>query len=420
MKSIAVASGYSQLKRNGVLDHWARKLLFKVLGNLTVGQLVIHDRGNVYTFGTADKTSDIHATIHVHNTAAYRQVLLGGTIGSGEAYMQGAWTSPDVLQVIRIFVANMNVIESMDSYWSRLANAFNAIKHRFRKNSKLMARKNIAAHYDLGNTFYQSFLDETMMYSSAIFDSEDTPLVSASTEKMRAICRQLALTDEDDVLEIGSGWGGMAIYMAKNYGCRVTSVTLSEEQYRYATEWAEREQVSDLVSFMIKDYRDVEGSFDKIVSIEMIEAVGYQYFDSFFRQCSQRLNPNGRMAIQAITIADQRFEREKDNADFIQTYIFPGGCLPSVTALTHSMAKSSDFQLVKLTDIGLHYARTLNHWRERFWHNIDTVKALGYEERFIRMWDFYLAYCEGGFRERVISTVQLVFSKPQCTWQDKP
>ncbi|MCB2069151.1 MAG: class I SAM-dependent methyltransferase, partial [Ottowia sp.] len=274
------------------------------------------------------------------------------------------------------------------------------------------SRKNIAAHYDLGNDFFKLFLDPTMMYSSALFPSADASLEEASVAKLDELCRQLELRSEDHLLEIGTGWGGMAIHAARHYGCRVTTTTISREQYQYACEQVQQAGLQDRVTVLCEDYRNLTGRYDKLVSIEMIEAVGHAFYSDYFQRCSALLKPEGKMVIQAITIADQRYDSARKSVDFIQRYIFPGGCLPSLAVISDHLARDTDMQMVHLRDITADYALTLAHWRERFMAAQEAVLRQGFDRSFIRMWEFYLAYCEGGFRERIIGTVQLAFAKP--------
>jgi cyclopropane-fatty-acyl-phospholipid synthase len=286
------------------------------------------------------------------------------------------------------------------------------LAHLLNRNTHSGSRRNISAHYDLGNDFFRLFLDPTMMYSSAIFESPADTLETAAVAKLDEICRQLELSPEDHLLEIGTGWGGMAIHAASRYGCRVTTTTISREQYEHARAEVERHGLSDRITVLCEDYRQLTGEYDKLVSIEMIEAVGHDFYRSYFQCCSKLLKADGKMVIQAITIPDQRYDRARRSVDYIKRYIFPGGCLPSLAVIAQHIAEDTDLQLVHLRDITRDYARTLAHWRERFLANLDSVRAMGFDERFIRMWEFYLCYCEGGFRERIIGTAQLAFAKP--------
>ena len=280
-----------------------------------------------------------------------------------------------------------------------------------RRNTRAGSRRNIAHHYDLSNEFFRLFLDDSMMYSSAVFDRDDTPLAEAQLAKLDRICQKLELTAADHLLEIGTGWGALAIHAARNYGCRVTTTTVSQEQHRLATERVRAAGLEDKVEILLRDYRDLDGQYDKLVSVEMIEAVGHEYLDGYFRACSERLVPGGTMLLQAITIADQQHERHRKSVDFIKAHIFPGSCIPSVTSMITSATRATDLRLSHLEDLTPHYARTLRCWRERFLDSTPRVRALGFDERFIRMWEYYLAYCEGGFEERYLGCVQMLFTK---------
>ena len=390
----------------------ARRLCLRLLAKLEVGSLILHDGGETFQFGTSDDPSQPHAEVHVHDRSLYRLLLSGGSIASGEAYMQGYWTSPDLVQVMRLFSANLATLELLESKQSILVRLGLKISHALKRNTRKGSRKNISAHYDLGNDFFKLFLDPTMMYSAALFGTDETRLEEASTAKLEELCRQLELDSGDHLLEIGTGWGGMAIHAAKHYGCRVTTTTISREQYEYALAQVEAAGLQDRVTVLCEDYRNLQGSFDKLVSIEMIEAVGHDYYSSYFQRCSQLLKPEGKMVIQAITIADQRYEAARNSVDFIQRYIFPGGSLPSIAVIADHLARDTDMQMIHLRDITRDYALTLARWRERFLAAQSTVEKMGFERSFIRMWEFYLAYCEGGFRERIIGTVQLAFAKP--------
>jgi cyclopropane-fatty-acyl-phospholipid synthase len=415
MKSISGVDKKAEyaLKPN-FLDGLAKKVVLGTLKNISRGHLTIEDNGEVYVFGEDLNRAEVVAHISVAHSSAYRHVMLNGTIGSGEAYMVGAWQSPDLVQVIRIFVINMDIVAGMDSKWNFAFQWIGKLIHRLNANSKTKAKENISAHYDLGNDFFKLFLDKTMLYSSAIYPTNDASLYEASVYKMSHICRRLGLTSSDHLLEIGTGWGGMAIHAAKTTGCKVTTVTISREQFEYATAWVKEEGLEAQITVELKDYRDINGQFDKIVSIEMIEAVGYQFYGEYFSQCSKRLKAHGKMLIQAITIADQRYHLERDNVDFIQRYIFPGGCLPSNEIIAKHISEDTDLQIIGLEDITFHYAKTLADWKLSFHACLEEVRRLGFDDVFIRMWEFYLSYCEGGFKERVISTSQILMAKPQC------
>ncbi|MEH6580770.1 MAG: cyclopropane-fatty-acyl-phospholipid synthase family protein [Halioglobus sp.] len=390
----------------------AREALLKVFGKLEIGTLTLHEGQDTFHFGTPGVPGEPQAEVHIHNPGFYGQMLTGGSIASGEAYIQGQWSSPAPVDVIRLFSANLPVIERLDDQQSWAMKLALNVAHRLNKNTHDRSKENIAAHYDLGNEFFQLFLDPTMMYSSAIFDSPSMSLEAASEGKLDEICRQLELKPEDHLLEIGTGWGGMAIHAAKHYGCHVTTTTISREQYTYACARVEAEGLTDQITLLCEDYRALTGTYDKLVSIEMIEAVGHEFYKNYFECCTKLLARDGKMVIQAITVTDQRYQLARDSVDYIKRYIFPGGCLPSIAVIADHVAKDTDLQIVHLRDITEDYAVTLAQWRERFMAKINEVKAMGFDEEFIRMWEYYLCYCEGGFRERIIGTVQLAFAKP--------
>jgi cyclopropane-fatty-acyl-phospholipid synthase len=390
----------------------ARRALDRLLQHIQIGTLTIHEGNDTHSYGNPYKLGEPHAEVRVHSPDAYRKVLTGGALGSGESYMEGDWSSPNLVEVIRLFTANMTVLQSMNSSGSWLKKLGLAIAHALNSNTLTGSRKNISAHYDLGNDFFELFLDESMMYSAAVYPRRDAGLEEAASHKLDLLCQQLELGPEDHLLEIGTGWGGMAIHAAKNYGCRVTTTTISREQYEYARNRVREAGLEDRVTLLCKDYRELEGEYDKLVSVEMIEAVGHQFYSDYFAKCSALLKPNGLMAIQAITMVDQRYEMARDSVDFIKRYIFPGGCLPSVEVISQHLSADTDMQMIHLRDITQDYADTLAAWRERFFARLEEVRRQGFDETFIRMWDFYLCYCEGGFRERVIGTTQLTFAKP--------
>lgn len=391
---------------------FAKKQILAWLQHFTVGHLNVLDGKQQYQFG--DTSSAQKATIIVNNPECYRDILLNGTVGSGEAYIKGFWHSPNLTAVIQLMVANMQALHQLDgnsSIGQKLALKMYAFLTR---NTADKAKENIAAHYDLGNDFFALFLDETKMYSAAIYPGKDAPLSQAAVHKLDVICQKLQLTSEHNVIEIGTGWGGFAIHAAQHYGCKVTTTTISQEQFNYAEAKIKALGLGDKITLLLKDYRELNGQFDRLVSIEMIEAVGYQFYDSFFSTCNRLLKDDGQMLIQAITISDQRFERAKKSVDFIQRYIFPGGCLPSNTVIHQHLRKNTNMQMFDVHDITFDYTLTLKAWRKAFFENISQVKALGYPEEFIRLWDFYLSYCEGGFLERVIQTSQFMACKPKA------
>ena len=393
--------------------HWARAAIRKNLASMRRGQLILEENGEKTVYGDLSEDVSLVAELTIIDDAMYSAVAFNGVVGAGESYMEGYWTSPDLVKVIRFFVINMQSLDALDNQRSWLSRIGMRVLDRVNRNTILRAQKNISAHYDLGNDFFSLFLDQSMMYSSAVFNDDSACLYDASTAKLETICQQLKLNANDHLLEIGTGWGSMAIYAAQNFGCRVTTTTISKEQYEYALERVTALGLNDKVTVLMEDYRKLTGRYDKLVSIEMIEAVGRQYFSEYFGRCADLLKPNGLMLIQAITIADQRYEQATRAVDFIQRYIFPGGCLPSVNIIGHHVASDTDMMIVSLKDIGRDYALTLERWREQFMDKLETVRSQGFDERFIRMWEYYLCYCEGGFRERAISTVQVVMAKPE-------
>lgn len=390
---------------------FAKAQILKRLTSLKLGALTIIDGDDVYHFGLLE-SKGISATITVHDARFYGEIAFGGSIGAGEAYMLGYWTSDNLTNVIRLMCLNQTVMDTLEGGYQWLTKPIMKVLHWLNSNTTEGSRKNIAAHYDLGNDMFALFLDPTMMYSSAIFTPDTHSLQAASELKLKTICDKLALTSSDHVVEIGTGWGGFAIYAATHYGCKVTTTTISQQQYTLAKARVEAAGLQDKITLLLEDYRHLTGTFDKLVSIEMIEAVGYQFYDTYFAKVSSLLKPNGLACIQAITIVDQRYESAKKSVDFIQRYIFPGSCIPSNTAMLNSITKVSDLRLFDLEDIGPHYATTLRMWREQFFSNIDAIRALSYSEEFIKMWDFYLCYCEGGFAERALGDVHLLLAKP--------
>jgi cyclopropane-fatty-acyl-phospholipid synthase len=396
----------------GALDRLARRVIFWLLGKIRHGSLTVVEEGQSFTFGEPAAQARLVATITVLHPRFYRSVLLAGSRGLGEAYVAGWWSADDLTTVVRLLTQNLYLLEGPSGHWVQLMRPFYHLMQLPLRNTLAGSWANIAAHYDLGNDFYALFLDETMTYSCGIFEGEDSTLQEASLAKYDRICRKLALTPADEVLEVGTGWGGFAIFAAGRYGCRVTTTTISRAQHDLARQRLAVAGLEDRVTLLLKDYRHLTGSYDKIVSIEMIESVGFEYFDTFFRVCSDRLKDDGLMCLQAITIADQVFDRYRRSHDFIRSHVFPGSCLISLGALSASLARATDLRLIHLEDLTPHYARTLKLWRERFFANLDQVRALGYPETFIRLWEFYLCYCEGGFAERYIGDVQMVLAKP--------
>ncbi|MFT4614323.1 MAG: cyclopropane-fatty-acyl-phospholipid synthase [Bacteroidia bacterium] len=401
-----------QIGKASIGEKIARDAVFSLFRKLQIGALVLHEGGQVHRFGTPGRVGEPQAEVHIHNPAVYGSMLRGGSIACGEAYIRGFWTSHDPVVVTRLFSANLAVLDGFDESQSWLVRLALKIAHWRSRNTAEGSKDNISAHYDLGNEFFALFLDPSLMYSSALFTDRSATLESASTAKLDELCQQLELQPGDHLLEIGTGWGGMAIHAARHYDVRVTTTTISQEQYRHACDRVREAGLGERVTVLCEDYRNLTGEYDKLVSIEMIEAVGHDFYNHYFETCSKLLAQDGKMVIQAITVADQRYELARDSVDYIKRYIFPGGCLPSVAVISDNLARHTDMQMVHLRDITEDYAITLAHWRERFLAQLPTVRAMGFDEDFIRMWEYYLCYCEGGFRERIISTVQMAFAKP--------
>lgn len=390
------------MPRNARVARW---LLFRLLNGLRVGSLTLREGGQTYHFG--DTAAALRAEVQILSPVVYWRLLTGGSLAAAEAWMDGEWETHQLTPLLQILALNSQVLGKLESGFRLLGRPIERLRHWTRRNDRLQARENIAAHYDLGNLFYAQFLDEQLLYSSALFTAPDQDLASAQQAKMARLCEQLALTPDDHLLEIGTGWGAMAEYAARHYGCQVTTTTLSREQYTWAQARIHQAGLQDKVQVLLCDYRDLTGQFDKLVSIEMIEAVGKRYLPTFFRTCQTRLRAGGKMAIQAITIQDQRYSDYSKSVDFIQRYIFPGGFLPSITAMNNLMTRHTDFVVRNVFDMGPDYARTLAHWRQRFVQAWQEIEKMGFDERFRRMWLYYFGYCEAGFNARTISVVQL-------------
>ncbi len=409
--SILRVSGHSAF--SALLNQLARRAVFANLKKLEIGRITIIEKNQRHDFGKGGLT----AVINVSNPGFFADVAFGGSVGAAEAYMLGFWSVDDLTTLVRIIVLNRRVLVEMEQGLAILMRPIQVLMHWRRRNTPEGSLRNIAAHYDLGNEFYRLWLDATMTYSCNIFEKESATLEEAAITKYERICRKLALESEHHVLEIGTGWGGFAIHAAKKYGSRVTTTTISKQQYDYAKELIDREGLSDRITLLFEDYRNLEGTYDRLVSIEMIEAVGHQFLDAYFRSCSCRLKADGLMVLQAIIISDRAYKAQLRNPDFIKRYIFPGSFIPSISAIIHSIAKATDMRLFDLEDITPHYARTLRTWRQRFFASIDAVRKLGFGESFIRLWDYYFCYCEGAFMERYIGDVQMVFAKP--AWRNQ-
>ncbi len=395
-------------------DRFARKILFNKLDKIQHGQIIIREKGKSNIFGQFTGENPLKATLWVQHPSFYACSVFGGSVGAAEAYIKGFWSADDLTTLVRIMIQNQSVFEEIEKGLALFSSPFHRIYHMLRRNTLQGSQKNILAHYDLGNEFYELFLDKTLSYSCAIFENRQSSLEDACQTKYRRICQKLQLSSDDHVLEIGTGWGGFAIYAARHYGCRITTTTISCRQYKMVAERIRQENLTDKITLVCEDYRKIKGHFNKLVSVEMIEAVGHQYLDTFFSTCSQLLHEDGMMLLQAITIRDHLYNQHIRSVDFIKRYIFPGGCLPSVSAMTGSIARVTNLILFHLEDITPHYALTLRKWRERFFNNIHKVRAMKFPESFIRLWEYYLCYCEAGFTERYIGNVQMILTKPMC------
>jgi len=394
---------------SGLGTNLAKKIFLKSLARLRVGYLELVCPENTYCFGQLQ--DPLHAVVAVHDERFFLRALLAGDVGVGEAYMDGGWSTPDLVAVVRLAVRNLDQLDNSNRLFTALRRMADFVEHRRNRNTESGSRRNIAYHYDLGNDFYHLFLDRSMAYSCAYYESAEDTLEQAQVRKFDRICRKLQLGSLDHVLEIGTGWGGFAAYAAETYGCRVTTTTISRQQHDYARGMFSQSRAGERIQLLFEDYRNLRGQFDKIVSIEMFEAVGYEHYDDYFGTCDRLLKPDGSMLLQTITIMESKFQQYRKQSDWIKKHIFRGAELASVTEIQRSLAKTTRMQLFHLEDIGKHYALTLNEWRRRFLGHLAEVRQRGFDERFVRMWDYYLAYCEGAFRERYISDVQLVLGK---------
>jgi cyclopropane-fatty-acyl-phospholipid synthase len=420
------------------LDRFLQGRLIQALQHLKYGRLILQDGDEHIEFGSAGEehfefgsAGEEHfefgsagaghldaVTVKVLNSDFYQAITLRGSVGAAEAYMDGSWTCSDLTGLVRLLVRNRDTLDGMETGAARIGGWLLRVWHALKRNSRTGSRRNIAAHYDLGNEFFKLFLSPDLMYSSAVWKDGDT-LSEASTRKLELICEKLALTEGDQVVEIGSGWGGFACHAARQHGCHVTTITISREQFRYVLARIKSEGLEDKVTVLLRDYRELEGQYDKLVSIEMIEAVGAQYLDGYFEKVGHLLKPGGKALIQAITIEDHRYAQALRSVDFIKRYIFPGSFIPSINAMLGAKSRATDLALIHLEDFGDSYARTLRAWRQRFMEQLPQVHVLGFDNRFIRMWEFYLAYCEGGFLETSIGVAHLLMAKPRHTGMSK-
>ena len=394
------------------LGRLARKGVLAKFQGLQHGLLEVVEGDQRHRFGALSADFPNPVRVEIRSPAFYPDLAFGGSIGAAEAYMLGHWRCDNLVDLVRLLVRNRAVLEAVDGGLGRLMTPLNKLFHWLHSNSVAGSRRNIQAHYDLGNDFFKLFLDDTLMYSAGVFETPEATMQEASLAKIDRICRKLDLRPDDHLLEIGTGWGGFAIHAASHYGCRVTTTTISDAQYQLAAERIREAGLTDRITLLKEDFRNLEGQYDKLVSIEMIEAIGEDNIGRFFTLCGRLLQPEGRMVLQAITIADSLYDCFRRSVDFIQRYVFPGGFLPSVASMADAVARHTDMRLFHLEDIGPHYALTLKHWRDQFHANLTAIRALGYPEEFIRLWEFYFCYCEGGFIERSIGDVQMVLVKP--------
>jgi len=405
-----LANSIQKIQKNTRTTAVFKSILFRKLKSINSGELTIVEGGSKHVFGSPG--SDFKAELEVFSQEFYVFLGSGGTNGAAEAFTAGYWGSSDLVKLIQLIIRNKNTLLDLESGFARLANPITKLIHKRRQNTLAGSKNNILAHYDLSNDFYRLWLDPTMTYSSGVFPKKNSSMQEASVEKLDRICRKLKLSNADHVLEIGAGWGSFAIHAAKNYGCKVTTTTISDKQFQYASELIIKEALEDKITLLNKDYRELGGSFDKVVSIEMIEAVGAEYVPGFFEKASSLLKKNGLMLLQGITYNDPDFDSYKNSVDFIRKYIFPGSCLVAMPQILQAIKEKTDMAMVDSEDITHHYARTLKIWRKDFLKVLPQVKDLGFSESFARIWNFYLVYCEAGFLENLIGDFQLVFAKP--------
>lgn len=390
----------------------ARSLVCNQLDLLRDGTLTVREAGQETRVFGDDRTDFPPAELIIHDSSTWKDLLTGGSVGAAEAYVAGDWSTPDLVALLRFFTRNVDRMNAFEDRFSWVTKPALKGLHWLNRNTPSGSRKNIEAHYDLGNGLFEQFLDPTMMYSSAIYPDANATLEEAAVHKLDTICRKLDLQPGDRVIEIGTGWGGFAIHAARHFGCHVTTTTISREQLELATARVRDAGLQDRITLLFDDYRDLQGQFDKLVSIEMIEAVGPQFLDSYISQINTLLKPDGLALIQAINMPEQRYQRALKNVDFIQRFIFPGSFIPSFGAILDSVRTQSDLVMTHAEDIGFHYARTLRDWCERFNARLDTIGQMGYDTAFQRLWNFYFAYCEAGFSERAIGVSQILLAKP--------
>jgi len=389
-----------------------QKILFKIFSKIQYGCItLIDDNNGCFVFEGLLGAQEQKVELRIKDQRTYRQVFYNGSIGAAESYLAGYWEADNLTMLLEIIIKNQAIFAKIETPIAKMLNYFARMISVFKKNNISRAKKNILAHYDLGNKFFELFLDSSMMYSCALYEPQDISLESASYKKLDEICKKLELTSSDHLLEIGSGWGGLAIYAAQNYGCKVTTTTISNQQYDYVQQKINQLGLAQQITLLNQDYRRLTGQYDKLVSVEMIEAIGYKNYDNFFAVCSRLIKPNGLFLLQTITINDQSYERAKTEIDFIKKYIFPGGCLPSVKVIVDSVSRKTQMQLMHMRDIGQHYATTIEDWLANFKHHIQQIRQQGFSEQFIRMWEFYFCYCAAGFRQAYISDVHMLWRK---------
>jgi cyclopropane-fatty-acyl-phospholipid synthase len=416
-------SGTGRRAPGTVRERTARRIVLSLLARIRSGELEVVEgppwRTRTYRllYGEPVPERPLRARLRVHSPNFYRQ-LLHGSLGASDSYAAGEWDCDDLVALTRIAARNVGAWDRARRLFAPVLEPLRRAARRLQRNTPGRSREHVAAHYDLGNELFELFLDEAMMYSCAVFPNQAATLDEASLAKLELVCAKLELGPGENVLEIGAGWGGFAIYAAREHGCRVTTTTISAEQHAYASERVREAGLADLVTVLREDYRELQGSYDKLVSIEMIEAVGWRDFPTFFRRCSELVGDGGAMLLQAIVIEDGAYEAEKAARSFINTHIFPGGCLPSMKVISRNLGRVTDFRVLDVEDLTSHYVTTLEHWRRRFLAAAERVTELGYDERFLRRWELYLAYCEGGFSERRIQDVQMLLAKPG--WRATP
>ncbi|WP_146392577.1 SAM-dependent methyltransferase [Allorhodopirellula solitaria] len=401
-------------ERNAATLGWMQRLtrhkMLNWLSSLEGGQVQFSDPQSNEVFGSWESPHSV--SWQIHDPTFYSLLATQGSLGLAESYLCGHWEVDDLTTFLRILCRNLGRTSGITTRLASAAGQLRRLAFRLDNNSRRGSRRHIAAHYDLSNEFFEMFLDPTMMYSSAWFESADTPLHDASRAKIDRVCGKLKLQPTDHLLEIGTGWGGFALHAAQQYGCQVTTTTISQAQFEMTRDRVRRAGLSERIDTLASDYRDLNGRYDKLVSIEVVEAIGERHLDDFFRQSSRLLKPGGRCVMQAIVMPEQRYQSYRRSVDFIQKYIFPGGFLPSIAAIQDSVGRSTSFRLDSIEDISPHYAQTLSHWRERFQNRLADVRSLGFDDRFIRMWEFYLCYCEAAFREHAVRVVQIAWDKP--------